>query len=103
MLRAVMVGPSWAVILPRLGPIGWLGVDHDEVAITEKLCGRVEGRKGRARKAHRGFFKEAHLNGGSLISCAAQAGRVIFLEELVAVVARKEASSLAGDGVCQAR
>ncbi len=46
-------------ILSRLGPIGGLGVDHDGVATTEKECGRVEGRKGRAGKAHRGFLKEA--------------------------------------------
>jgi hypothetical protein len=45
---------------------------------------------------HRGFFKEAHLNGGPLISGAAQERRMMFLEELVAVVAGEEASSLTG-------
>ncbi len=39
-----------APIFPRLGPIGGLGVDHDGVATSEKECGRIEGRKGRARK-----------------------------------------------------
>jgi hypothetical protein len=71
-------------------------VDHDGVATAEKECRRVEARKGRARKVHRGFFKEAHLNGGPLISGAAQERRVMFLEELVAVVAGEEASSLTG-------
>jgi hypothetical protein len=88
-----------APILPHLGPIGGIGVNHDGVTITaEKECGRVKGRKGRARKAKRGFLKEAHLlDGGSLVSGAAQEGRVVFLKELVAVVAREEASSLAGE------
>ena len=45
---------------------------------------------------HRGFFKEAHLNGGPLISGAAQERRMMFLEELVAVIAGEEASSLTG-------
>ena len=45
---------------------------------------------------HRGFFKEAHLNGRPLISGAAQERRVMFLEELVVVVAGEEASSLTG-------
>jgi hypothetical protein len=45
---------------------------------------------------HRRFFKEAHLNGGPLISGAAQERRMMFLEELVAVVAGEEASSLTG-------
>jgi hypothetical protein len=58
-------------------------VDHDGGATAEKECGRVKGRKGRTRKVHRGFFKEAHLNGGPLISGAAQEGRVMFLEGLV--------------------
>jgi hypothetical protein len=98
-----------APILPRLGPIGGLGVNHGGVATADKECRRVEGRKGMARKAHRGFFKESHLNGGPLISGAAQEGRVVvFLEVLVTVVAREEASSLAGEagrrtGVCPAR
>ena len=86
-----------APILPRLGPIGGIGVNHDGVTIAEKECGRVKGRKGRARKAKRGFLKEAHLDGGPLVSGAAQEGRVVFLKELVAVVAREEASSLAGE------
>ncbi len=85
-----------ASILPCLGPVGGLGVDHDGVATAEKECRRVEARKGRARKMHRRFFKEAHLNGGPLISGAAQERRMIFLEELVAVVAGEEASSLTG-------
>ena len=71
-------------------------MDHDGVATSEKECRRVEGRKGRARKVHRGIFKEAHLNGGPLISGAAQERRVMFLEELVAVVAGEETSSLTG-------
>ncbi len=86
-----------APILPCLGPVGGLGVDHDGVATAKKECRRVEGRKGRARKVRRGFFKEAHLNGGQLISGAAQERRVMFLEELVAVVAGEEASSLTGE------
>ena len=57
----------------------------------------MEGMKGRARKAKRGFLKEAHLDGGPLVSAAAQEGMVVFLKELVAVVAREEASSLAGE------
>jgi hypothetical protein len=51
-----------APILPRLGPIGGIGVNHDGVTTAEKECGMIEGRKGRARKAKRGFLKEAHLN-----------------------------------------
>ena len=86
-----------APIFPYLGPVGGLGVGHDGVATAEKECRRVEGRKGRARKVHRGFFKEAHLNGGPMISGAAQERRVMFLEELVAVVAGEEASSLTGE------
>ena len=85
-----------APILPCLGPIGGLGVNHDGVATAEKECRRVETRKGRARKMHRRFFKEAHLNGGPLISGAAQERRMMFLEELVAVIAGEEASSLTG-------
>ena len=85
-----------APILPCLGPVGGLGVDHDGVATAEKECRRVEARKGRARKMHRRFFKEAHLNGGPLISGAAQERRMMFLEELVAVVAGEEASGLTG-------
>ncbi len=45
------------------------------VTTAEKECERVKGRKGRARKAKRGFLKEAHLNGGPLVSGAAQEGR----------------------------
>ena len=86
-----------APILPRLGPIGGIGVNHGGVTTAEKECGRVKGREGRARKAKRGFLKEAHLDGGPLVSGAAQEGRVVFLKELVAVVAREEASSLAGE------
>ena len=43
----------------------------------------------------RGLKREARkdLNGGPLISGAAQEGRVMFFEELVAVVAREEANS----------
>ena len=67
-----------APILPRLGPIGGIGVNHDGVTTAEKECGRVKGRKGRARKAKRGFLKEAHLDGGPLVSGAAQEGRVVF-------------------------
>jgi hypothetical protein len=63
-----------APILPCLGPVGGLGVDHDGVTTAEKECRRVEGRKGRVGEVHRGFFKEAHLNGGPLISGAACAG-----------------------------
>ena len=63
-----------APILPRLGPIGGLGVNHGGVATADKECRRVEGRKGMARKAHRGFFLEAHLNGGPLISGRCCAG-----------------------------
>ena len=85
-----------APILPCLGPIGGLGVNHDGVATAEKECRRVETRKGRAGKMHRRFFKEAHLNGGPLISGAAQERRMMFLEELVAVVAGEEASGLTG-------
>ena len=40
-----------------------------------------------------------HLNGGPLISGAAQEGIMMFLEELVAVVAREEASSLASEAL----
>jgi hypothetical protein len=72
-------------------------VNHDGVATAEKECGRVKGRKGRARKAKRGFLEEAHLDGGPLVSGAAQEGRVVFLKELVAVVAREEAGSLPGE------
>ncbi len=72
-------------------------MDHDGVTTAEKECRRVEGRKGRAGEVHRGFFKEAHLHGGPLISGAAQERRVMFLEELVAVVAGEEASSLTGE------
>ena len=72
-------------------------MDHDGVATAEKECRRIEARKGRARKVHRGFFKEAHLNGGPLISGAAQERRVMFLEELVAVVAGEETSSLTSE------
>ncbi len=91
-------GPELDAIVAPILPcsVGGLGVDHDGVTAAEKESKRVEGRKGRARKAHRGFFKEAHLNSGPLISGAAQERRVMFLEELVAVVAREEASSLAG-------
>jgi hypothetical protein len=76
-----------APILPRLGPIGGIGVNHGGVTTAEKECGRVKGREGRARKAKRGFLKE--LDGGPLVSGAAQEGRVMFLKELVAVVARE--------------
>jgi hypothetical protein len=76
-----------APVLPCLGPIGGIGVNHDRVATAEKECRRVKGRKGRARKAKRGFLKEAHLDGGPLVSGAAQEERVVFLKELVAVVA----------------
>ncbi len=86
-----------APILPRLGPIGGIGVNHGGVTTAEKEFGRVKGREGRARKAKRGFLKEAHLDGGPLVSGAAQEGRVVFLKELVAVVAREEACSLAGE------
>jgi hypothetical protein len=72
-----------APILSRLGPIGWLGVDHDGVVIAEKLCGRVEGRKGGARKAHRGFLKDAT----DLWCCAGGEGDI--LEKLLAVVAKR--------------
>jgi hypothetical protein len=72
-------------------------MNHDGVATAEKECRRVERRKGRARKVHPGFFKEAHLNGGPLISGAAQERRMMLLEELVAVVAGEEASSLTGE------
>ena len=91
-------GPELDAIVAPILPcsVGGLGVDHDGVTAAEKESKRVEGRKGRARKAPRGFFKEAHLNSGPLISGAAQERRVMFLEELVAVVAREEASSLAG-------
>ncbi len=95
--RGPEIDADVAPILPRLGPIGGIGVNHDGVTTAEKECGRVKARKGRARKAKRGFRKEAHLNGGPLISSAAQEGRVVFLEELIAVVAREEASSLAGE------
>ena len=71
-------------------------MDHDGVATAEIEYRRVEGRKGRAKKVHRGFFMEAHLNGGPLISGAAQERRMMFLEELVAVVAGEEASGLTG-------
>ena len=75
--RGSELDANGAPILPCLGPVGGLGVDHDGVTTAEKECGRVEGRKGRARKAHRGFFMEAHLNGGPLISGAAQEGDVL--------------------------
>jgi hypothetical protein len=44
-----------APILPCLGPVGGLGMDHDGgVATAEKECRMVEAKKGRARKVHRG-------------------------------------------------
>jgi hypothetical protein len=38
-----------APILPCLGPVGGLGVDHDRVATAEKECRRVEAREGSPR------------------------------------------------------
>ena len=86
-----------APILPRLGPIGGIGVNHGGVTTAEKECGRVKGREGRPRKAKRGFLKEAHLDGGPLMPGAAEEGRVVLLKELVAVVAREQASGLSGE------
>jgi hypothetical protein len=56
-------------------------VNHDGVTTAEKERGRVKGRKGKAKKAKRGFLKETHLNGGPLISGAAQEGRVVFFKK----------------------
>ena len=39
-----------APILPCLGPIGGIGVNHDRVTTAEKEYRRVEARKGRAKK-----------------------------------------------------
>jgi len=84
-------------ILPCLGPVGGLGVDHDRVATAEKECRRVEAGMRRAGEAHRRLFEEAHLDGGPLMPGAAEEGRVVLLKELVAVVAREQASSLSGE------
>jgi hypothetical protein len=51
----------------------------------------------RAGEAHRRLFEEAHLDGGPLMPGAAEEGRVVLLKELVAVVAREQASGLSGE------
>ena len=85
--------PVVPTLFPKDGPVSGVGVKHCGVASAkeERMEFRKEGAGGGEIERHNRFLALAHCDGRPLVPGAAEEGRIVLLEEVVAVFPRKEA------------
>jgi len=93
--------PVVPTLFPKDGPVSGVGVKHRGVAPAEeeRMEFRKEGAGGGEIERHNRFLVLTHCDDRPLVPGAAEEGRMVLLEEVVAVFPRKEA----GCFPCKAR
>ncbi len=86
--------PVVPMLFPKDGPVSGVGMQQRGVAPAkeERMEFRKEGAGGGEIERHNRFHVLTHCDGRPLVPGAAEEGRMVLLEEVVAVFPRKEAS-----------